>query len=206
MTPGNIMRSRLRTFAVLLAVVAAGYLFGVAEEHDHGHAGDVAHAQTGGEGETTLAPDFTLPSLSGGNVSLRDYRGKWVFVNFWATWCGPCVIEMPMLNKMYHTLKNDTFELLAVNTEDIDPKTVRRFVEELKLDFPILLDRQSTTLRPYAVRSLPMTYMIAPDGTVEAKAEGMREWDSAEMVQYLRDLMDGKLDDKPATAGTQTKS
>ncbi len=189
-------RSRFKTIAILFAIVSSGYLVGVSMEADHIGAHSESVAQSAGLEikEKSIAPEFMLPDLSGGEVKLSDYRGQWVFINFWATWCGPCVVEMPMMNRLNKILEKEKFKMLAINMEDIDPDRVKKFVKKLKVDFDVLLDRQGEVGRLYGVRSIPMTYMVNPKGEVEAIANGMREWDDPKMVQFFRDLMDGKLD------------
>jgi len=187
---------RLKIPTILLAIVLSGYLAGV----DH----IVAYSKPADQGaglkseEKSMAPEFLLPDLSGAQVSLSDYRGKWVFLNFWATWCGPCVMEMPMMDKLNKILEKENFKMLAINLEDIDPERIRKFVKNLKVDFHILLDRKSEVGAIYGVRSIPMTFMVNPKGEVEAIAEGMREWDDPKMVQYFRNLIKGETVDKKA--------
>ncbi len=190
---------RLKIPAILLAIVLSGYLVGM----DH----IVAHSKPADQGaglkseEKTVAPEFLLPDLSGGQVSLSDYRGKWVFLNFWATWCGPCVMEMPMMDKLNKNLEKENFKMLAINMEDIDPERIRKFVKNLKVDFHILLDRRSEVGAIYGVRSIPMTFLINPKGEVEAAAEGSREWDNPKMIHYFRELVKNPTDDEKAELG-----
>ena len=151
-----------------------------------------------GSGDLTSAPDFKLPSISGGEVSLSGFRGKWVFVNFWATWCAPCVLEMPMMNDLYHEFKNENFEMLAISIDTPSALDgVRRFVKKSGFDFTVLLDKDKQAQSAYGVFSIPKTFMVDPDGRVAAVAGGMREWNNQEMIKYLRDLMNEKPDKKP---------
>jgi peroxiredoxin len=189
-------KRRLKTISILFAIILSGYFVGVSMEADHigAHSESVAKGADLKSEELTVAPEFMLPDLSGADIKLSDYQGRWVFMNFWATWCGPCIIEMPMMNRLNNLLKGDKFKMLAINMEDIEPEKAKNFVKKLKVDFTVLLDRNSEVAKLYGVSLLPMTYMINPKGEVEAIAEGMREWDDPKMVQYFRDLMDGKLD------------
>ena len=184
----------------------SGYLVGVSMEADHIGAHNESVAQSEGlkSKEKSIAPEFLLPDLSGGQVKLSDYKGQWVFINFWATWCGPCVIEMPMMNRLNKILEKEKFKMLAINMEDIAPEKVKNFVKKLKIDFDVLLDRKSEVGRLYGVRLLPMTYMVNPKGEVEAVAEGMRHWDDPKMVQFFRDLIDGKLDQPEKAKSSET--
>jgi len=198
------MSGRAKTVIVLFFSVLAGYFIGATTVGDHVHAegGGVRRAQATVKGVVS-APDFSLPDLSGKSVALSDFKGKWVFVNFWATWCGPCVMEMPMLNNMYHKLKSANFEMLAVSIDTGGVEDVRKFIEEMKVDFTVLHDRENITMKPYSLRSIPKTYMINPKGEVEAKADGMREWDNPEMIEYLRNLMGSKGETTPAKASPE---
>jgi peroxiredoxin len=117
------------------------------------------------------APDFTLPDLNGKLHSLSDYRGKWVLVNYWATWCPPCREELPEL-EVFYSNNQDKAVVLGVNMEDIDEARLRDFVEEQFLSFPILQgDRVAAgVLGP--VQGLPTSYLISPQGEVVASQVG----------------------------------
>lgn len=175
-----------------LAVFAFASMYWLATGSPHDHPGVVPHAQAAEKSKALMAPPFSLPSADGKVVSLSDYKGKWVFVNFWATWCGPCVMEMPMLAKLHNVMKGKKFEMLAVNMEEIEPEQVKKFVRDNNLPFTVLLDKDSKIGRNYAVSSLPTTYVVNPAGEVYTRAVGMREWDSDEVVQYFKDLVSGK--------------
>ena len=115
-----------------------------------------------------MAPDFTLSTLDGGKVTLSDLRGQAVLINFWATWCGPCRLEMPELVRAYQTYEGDGLIVLALNTTTSDSLTdVRAFAEEFRLPFPILLDetgRVSGDL--YRVSGLPKSIFIDRKGII----------------------------------------
>jgi len=112
------------------------------------------------------APQLQLPDLDGQLHSLADYRGKWVLVNYWATWCPPCREELPEL-EIFYSNNRERAVVLGVNMEDIDEARLRRFVDEEFLSFPILRgDRAAATALGKPVRGLPTTYLIAPSGKV----------------------------------------
>jgi len=112
-----------------------------------------------------LAPDFTLNGLDGQEVSLSDLRGKPVLLNFWATWCGPCRIEMPFLQEIYEKWTGKELVLLAVNLQE-DPGKVREFVESAGYSFPVLLTDGNEVPLSYNIRGIPATFFIDADGVI----------------------------------------
>ncbi len=142
--------------------------------------------------ETVEAPDFTLRDLNGKTVQLRDFRGKVVFLNFFATWCVPCRLEMPAMDRLYQSNKDKGLLVLALDLRE-GVKPVRSFLRELKVSFPALLDEDGTVAFMYGVRPLPTTYLVGRDGNLLWRAYGAREWDSAEARQYFAQVLaDGK--------------
>jgi peroxiredoxin len=123
------------------------------------------------------AEDFTLPALNGGTFSLADQRGKIVLVNFWATWCPPCLEEMPAMERLWQKHKEAGFVLVAVSV-DADPKKVVPFVTQHKLTFPIAFDTTMSVAEKYGVRALPSSFILAKDGMLAALALGPRHWDN----------------------------
>ena len=110
------------------------------------------------------APDFTLAGLDG-QVSLTDFRGNVVLLNFWASWCPPCLEEMPALNAYYQDHRNDGFTLLAVNVDE-DPATVQSFLQANGFDFPVALDMVGAVYERYGGAGLPSSFLIGPDGSL----------------------------------------
>jgi cytochrome c biogenesis protein CcmG, thiol:disulfide interchange protein DsbE len=118
--------------------------------------------------EGFLAPEIELDTLEGEAVQLSSLKGQVVIVNFWASWCSPCRIEMPAIQKIYATYHDLGVEVLAVNTTNQDdPGNVGQFVSERGLTFPILLDYEGAVARRYAVRALPTTYIVGKDGIIQ---------------------------------------
>jgi peroxiredoxin len=130
------------------------------------------------------APDFTLIDLDGNQVSLSQFSGKPVVINFWATWCMPCRIEMPHLIAAYEQEESDIV-FLAIGVEDTE-SAVRRFAEEYSMPFTILLD-DGQVARDYRVRGIPVTFFIGRDGQIVVRYEGgMTPWSIEEGLRRIR--------------------
>jgi thiol-disulfide isomerase/thioredoxin len=125
---------------------------------------------------TFAAPDFTLSLLSGGTMRLADLRGKAVLLNFWATWCVPCRMEMPALETLYQRYKDAGLVVLAINLDTLSSAGVEAFVKEVAVTFPIVFDPAWSTARLYQVRGLPTTYLIDRAGNVVVREVGERNW------------------------------
>ena len=111
------------------------------------------------------APDFTLKGLDGQEVSLSDFRGKPVLLNFWATWCGPCRLEMPFLQEIYEKWNGKGLVLLAVNLQE-DQGTVEDFIDGAGYTFPVLLAPGNQVPLSYNIRGIPATFFIDADGVI----------------------------------------
>lgn len=130
-------------------------------------------------------PDFTLVDLEGNTHQLSDYKGKPVVINFWGTFCPPCVKEMPEFERQFAKWKDEDLEILAINLSE-DTLTVNNFVRRFELNYPILRDVGRKTERSYGLRSYPTTFFVKPDGTImEIKVGGMTEQDIDDRVNQL---------------------
>jgi peroxiredoxin len=134
------------------------------------------------------APEFVLPRLGGGDLALRDLRGKVVLVNFWATWCAPCEKEMPAMQRLYARLAPLGLELVAVS-EDDGPEVVERFRERLALSFPIALDPKHEAAGRYQSYRYPETFLIDRNGVLVARYIGERDWDAPEYLSRIERLL-----------------
>ncbi|RPH78084.1 MAG: TlpA family protein disulfide reductase, partial [Nitrospiraceae bacterium] len=135
------------------------------------------------------APNFQLRDMQGRLVTLSDLRGKVVMVNFWATWCGPCRVEILAMETLYQTFPRKDFEILAVSTDAQGVAVTRPFQQENRLTFPILHDADYRVGLTYGARSLPMTFMVDRQGVVRHQIFGARNWGAAEAQQLVQMLM-----------------
>jgi cytochrome c biogenesis protein CcmG/thiol:disulfide interchange protein DsbE len=136
------------------------------------------------------APEFRLPDLQGKTQRLSDYRGKVVFLNFWATWCKPCKEEMPSMQVLWENLKNQDFMMLAVSMDRVTTtKDIPSFVESLKLSFPILTDSWGQTDKRYKLMGVPETYIIDQNGVLREKVIGPRDWTRPESLDTIVQLL-----------------
>lgn len=132
--------------------------------------------------------DFTLPDMNGRQVSLKDYRGKVVFLNFWATWCKPCEDELPSMQQLHQALKGQPFEILAVSI-DSDAEPVKKFISAYGLTFTVLHDRNGKTKERYKTTGVPETFIIDQNGVVAEKVMGPRNWALSSSIASVVELL-----------------
>ena len=120
-------------------------------------------------------PPLALQDLAGKPHRIEDYRGKVVLVNFWATWCEPCREEMPSMNRLRASLAGQPFAVLAVNLAESEAR-IRRFMEQVPLEFTVLMDRDSATARAWKARVLPISFLVGPDGRIRYSVVGEIDW------------------------------
>jgi len=135
------------------------------------------------------AEEFKLIDLEGKWLSLADYKGKVVLLNFWATWCGPCRVEMPSMEVLYQDFKDKGFEILAISSDHQGSVITRPFVEAKALTFPILHDADYRVSGTYGIRTLPMSYLIDRQGTLRHRVFGARDWNSPEARELIQELL-----------------
>lgn len=139
--------------------------------------------------ERPVAPGFSLQDLAAEKVSLSDYQGKVVLVNFWATWCMPCRQEMPSMERLWQKYQNKDFVVVAVSTDEGSPARVKSFVKRLKLSFPVVLDPESTVSDLYQVSGLPVSYLIDQEGHIVSKVTGSADWMSEKSIARIEKLL-----------------
>jgi peroxiredoxin len=134
------------------------------------------------------APDFTLHSMSGPNLRLKEQRGRVVMVNFWATWCAPCRQEMPQLNRLYEKYRSSGFMLLGINVDD-DPSKAAEVAAKLGVTFPVLLDADKTVSKLYDLNTMPSTVIIDRDGKVRYVHRGYLAGYEENYEKQIRELL-----------------
>jgi len=133
---------------------------------------------------------FSFPDTDGAIVALNDYRGKIVVLNFWATWCPPCIKEMPGMERLRQAMQGEAFEIIAVNAGESNAAVSAFLLElETELTFPILLDEAGQSFSTLGLRGLPTTLIYDRSGKKVETVLGGREWDSDKTIQQLRSLL-----------------
>ena len=136
----------------------------------------------------TEAPDFALKSTSGENLRLSEYRGDVVMINFWATWCGPCRQEMPLLDELYTRYKRVGFRLLGVNIDD-DSRRAVSMVETLGVNFPVLFDERKEVSKLYRVEAMPVTVLVDRQGKIRFVHYGYKPGYEQKYLDEVRMLL-----------------
>lgn len=134
------------------------------------------------------APDFVLKSSTGENLRLSEHRGDVVMINFWATWCGPCRQEMPLLDDLYARYGRVGFSLLGVNIDD-DARRAMQMIDELGVNFPVLFDDTKEVSRLYQVEAMPVTVLVDREGTVRHVHHGYKPGYEEKYLTEIRALL-----------------
>jgi peroxiredoxin len=138
--------------------------------------------------ELKEAPDFTLKSMKGSNLKLSEFRGDVVLINFWASWCGPCRQEMPILNDLYLKYRDQGFTLLGINVEK-NPTKAANMIRDVRVVYPVLFDNQSKVSKQYNVDDMPTTILVDRDGNMRYLHGGYKPGAEDEYVRQVRELM-----------------
>jgi len=138
------------------------------------------------------APDFKLNDMDGNPLSLKENRGRWVFLHFWASWCGPCRKEMPVIQKLADRLESDKFKIIMVNTAE-DEDTIFEFLASIGVELNSLMDTDGQVTEVWKPRGLPSTFLINPEGKIKYQAIGGRNWVAPEYIDFLNKLIASSL-------------
>lgn len=141
-----------------------------------------------GVSEGDIARDFQVVDLDGNTVNLRDFRGKVIFLNFWATWCPHCKGEMPSMEKIYQDYRDRGFVVLAVSCRE-DPEKVKEVVKEMGVSFPVFADPQGAASLAYRVKGVPVTFLIDSQGIIREIILGSRNWSDFSHRQKIESLL-----------------
>ncbi len=136
------------------------------------------------------APEFRLPAPDGKQVSLSDFRGKVVMVHFWATWCPPCVEELPALDRFYRSMTGTDIQFLAVSVDENGAAAVVPFMKKYNLALPVLFDPGAPVSHSYGTFKFPETYILDRSGIVRYKVIGPADWSYPANIKAVRDLID----------------
>jgi len=181
----NARLPRLNEAAVALLVLCMGVsVSATAAPPPLGHELNVVEAMP-------EAADFSLADMDGEQHRLSDFRGRTVMLNFWGTWCPPCVREMPSMERLYRKYKDRGFTVVAVNQFESEDM-VFEFTGRLSIEptFPILFDKESRASELYLVKGLPTTFLIDKAGRIRYRAMGGREFDHPEVEKVIERLLD----------------
>jgi peroxiredoxin len=145
-------------------------------------------AVSGASATVSPAPDFTLKSATGENIKLSELRGQVVMINFWASWCGPCRQEMPLLDALHERYSPMGFTLLGVNVEK-DSTKARQLLEDVPVDFPILFDQKNQVSKAYDVIAMPSTVLVDRDGNIRYVHRGYKPGDENAYQDMIREVI-----------------
>ncbi|MGD8559077.1 MAG: TlpA disulfide reductase family protein [Gammaproteobacteria bacterium] len=136
------------------------------------------------------APPLQLEDMDGNDYDLKESRGRWVFVHFWAAWCGPCRREMPTVQRMASLLEDQPVNIVLVNTAETDD-TVFSFLGLVAPDMTTLMDRDGLVTERWQPRGLPASFFVNPKGNLEYIALGGRTWDDPRYLNFIKQLIQG---------------
>jgi peroxiredoxin len=171
---------------VVAFVIAFALYFGY---HQARRSGASAHITQSGP-----APDFSLESLDGKTTRLSDFRGKAVLLNFWATWCGPCKIEMPWFVDLQNQYRSQGLQIVGVAMDDASKEDIAKFAKDMGVNYPILIGKESVGDQYGGVPALPESFLIARDGKIVGKIIGL------EGKAEIEDAIKKALNTKPASS------
>lgn len=149
----------------------------------------VSHLASASESKSNMsaAPAFSLPGISG-HKSLDDYRGQYLYVDFWASWCGPCRQSFPWMNKIQDKYNANGLKIIAINLDE-NRSDAERFLDDVKADIDIAFDNEGITAEAFDVRGMPSSYLINPDGEIVFSHIGFRQRDTALLEAEIAKVM-----------------
>ena len=174
------MKKQWLIVGIIVTLIAVGAILGTRL------APDIFPVEVGAK-----APQFRAVNIDStrDSVTLDTWKGQVVVLNVWATWCEPCRVEMPALQRLYESMDTSGLKLVSVSIDETDPATVRQFRDEFKLTFPIYQDRSRAIERIYQTTGVPETFVIDRNGEIVKKVIGAAEWDSRANQDLFRRLL-----------------
>jgi len=154
-------------------------------------------------GKSSVAPDFTLESLDGKNMRLSDFRGKAVLLNFWATWCGPCKIEMPWFVELQNQYGTQGLQIVGVAMDDSAKEDIAKFVKDMGVNYPVLLGKEAVGDAYGGVPALPESFFISRDGKIVDKFIGLRG--KAEVEEAIKAALESSSSNSAAANSAETQ-
>jgi peroxiredoxin len=176
----NSIKSCLLTFLFLQTLITSSVL---------GHEDSFAKMGVVLPKNEKIAPNFILETVTGEKISLKDFKGKAVLLNFWATWCQPCKKELPSMQRIYEELNSEGVEVVAISIDRNKKEQVEKYIQNYNLTFPVLLDPSQKVRKDYFILGLPTSYLIGSDGKLKGFISGAREWDSNDSKEMFSTLM-----------------
>jgi peroxiredoxin len=162
----SLFSSPLFLLGIGVLLIAGGIVLAL-----NNNGAGTAQAATSEERADT-APDFSLATLDGEQIALSNFRGQYVLVNFWATWCPPCRAELPDLVSYYESHADQGFMLIGVNEQE-PPATVEAYLSQSQLEFPVVLDSDGRVMNRYGVTGMPSSFLVNPEGQIVRSWTGM---------------------------------
>jgi peroxiredoxin len=178
-----LVKKQTASIIVIVALAVIGLLFVFGQQ-------GVRRGTLVREGDQ--APEFRLRTLDGRPVTLSSMRGKVVMVHFWATWCPPCVEELPTLDRLFRSMAGGDLEILAVSVDEGGAETVGRFMQRNGLTLPVLLNPDQSVSRAYGTLKFPETYLVDREGIVRRKIIGAADWMSPAARQVIQAMLEKK--------------
>ncbi len=175
-------------FALVILVILASFTVSAQERNVIKEADLLRNLKLMPVAESLPAPYFSSVTPEGKKMSIDDLKGKLVILNFWATWCPPCRLEMPSMEKIYKEFKGEGLEVVAMNFME-GPEPINVFVKENDFTFTILLDRSGKIAESYGVRALPITFLIGRRGNILARSIGYKDWHNKKTRKLISSLL-----------------
>jgi len=172
---------KLSSFLLLL-FIAGLFITGTVNAEDIKVPFGIRHYDIG------TAQNFTLQDIDGEKFELNKTKGHWVFLHFWASWCGPCREEMPAIQKLANTMQDEKFKIVMINTAE-DEDTIFEFLGAIDVELNTLMDVDGLVTEVWKPRGLPTSFLINPKGEIKYQAIGGREWDKPEYTEFLKKLV-----------------